>query len=181
MEPLILPYGDTRPEVDPTAFIAPTAVLIGETAIGGGAGVYFHCVLRGDINRIEVGARTNIQDLSMLHVDDDQPCLVGSEVTVGHRAILHGCVIEDHDKRPMLERGEWVGDGEFRGHASFHIWAAYSLSPNATWGQIAAEFLESKALGPEKLKTFVNTVLGETWRERGESPDWEVLYRRREK
>lgn len=95
MEPLILPYGDTRPEIDPTAFIAPTAVLIGETVIGAQAGVYFHCVLRGDINRIEVGAGTNIQDLSMLHVDDDFPCLVGRDVTVGHRAILHGCVIED--------------------------------------------------------------------------------------
>jgi phage terminase large subunit GpA-like protein len=91
-----------------------------------------------------------------------------------------GCAIEETSKRAMLEAGEWRADGEFRGHASFHIWAAYSVSPNATWSQIATEFLEAKRLGPEKLKTFVNTVLGETWKERGEAPDWERLYERRE-
>lgn len=91
-----------------------------------------------------------------------------------------GCSIEETDKREMLEHGEWRPEGEFAGHASFHIWAAYSLSPNATWAQLAAEFLEAKAGGPEKLKTFVNTTLGETWKERGEAPDWERLHERRE-
>lgn len=91
-----------------------------------------------------------------------------------------GCVIEETSKYEMLEKGEWRAEGELAGHASFHIWAAYSLSPNASWGQIAKEFLEAKALGPEKLKTFVNTTLGETWNERGEAPDWERLYDRRE-
>jgi len=92
----------------------------------------------------------------------------------------NGCVIEDKDKRAMLERGEWRPEGEFHGHASFHLWSAYSLSPNATWGQLAAEFIEAKRGGPEKLRTFVNTVLGETWQERGEAPDWERIYQRRE-
>lgn len=92
----------------------------------------------------------------------------------------NGCVIEETSKRTMLESGEWRADGEFRGHASFHIWAAYSVSPNASWAQIATEFLEAKRLGPEKLKTFVNTVLGETWKEKGEAPDWERVYARRE-
>lgn len=94
-----------------------------------------------------------------------------------------GCVIEETSKRAMLEAGEWRAEREFSErdrHASFHIWAAYSLSPNATWSQIAHEFLDAKRLGPEKLKTFVNTVLGETWKERGEAPDWERLYERRE-
>lgn len=91
-----------------------------------------------------------------------------------------GCAIEETSKRAMLEAGEWRAEGEFHGHASFHIWAAYSLSPNATWAQIAVEFLEAKAAGPEKLKTFVNTTLGETWKELGEAPDWERLYMRRE-
>jgi phage terminase large subunit GpA-like protein len=80
----------------------------------------------------------------------------------------------------MVERGEWRADRPFRGHASFHIWAAYSYSPNATWGDIAAEFLEAKKGGPEKLKTFVNTVLGETWVEKGEAPEWRRLFDRRE-
>jgi terminase, large subunit len=92
----------------------------------------------------------------------------------------NGCVIEDKDKRAMIEDGEWRAEGEFDGHASFHIWAAYSLSPNASWGQLATEFIDAKGKGPEKLKTFVNTVLGETWQERGEAPDWERLFSRRE-
>lgn len=91
-----------------------------------------------------------------------------------------GSVLEDKDKRAMLDGGEWRAEGTFRGHASFHVWAAYSLSPNATWGQLAAEFLEARKQGPEKLKTFINTALGETWQERGEAPDWERLYLRRE-
>ncbi len=91
-----------------------------------------------------------------------------------------GCVIEETSKRAMLDAGEWRAEGEFAGHASFHIWAAYSVSPNASWAQIATEFLDAKRLGPEKLKTFVNTVLGETWQERGEAPDWDRLYARRE-
>ena len=91
-----------------------------------------------------------------------------------------GCIIEETDKRSMLEAGAWIAETEFAGHASFHIWTAYSLSPNAGWSQIALEFLEAKK-NPEQLKTFINTVLGETWREVGDVPDWEKLYLRREK
>lgn len=91
----------------------------------------------------------------------------------------NGCAIEEQDKRTMIERGEWRAAKPFEGHASFHIWAAYSYSPNASWAQIAKEFLDAKGK-PEQLKTFVNTALGETWRERGEAPDWERLYGRRE-
>lgn len=90
------------------------------------------------------------------------------------------CEIEHKHKREIIERGEWRADRPFKGHASFHIWAAYSYSPNDTWAQLAAEFLAAKSGGPEKLKTFINTVLGETWRERGEAPDWQRLYERRE-
>ena len=90
-----------------------------------------------------------------------------------------GGMIEHRDKRAIVEAGEWRAHAPFLGHASFHIWAAYSYSPNATWGQIASEFVEANTGGPEQLKTFVNTVLGETWKERGEAPDWERLYARR--
>lgn len=90
-----------------------------------------------------------------------------------------GCIIEHSEKFRMLERGEWIADAEFLKHASFHIWAAYSMSPNATWANIAEEFLDSKD-NPVELQTFVNTVLGETWQERGEAPDWERLQLRAE-
>ena len=91
-----------------------------------------------------------------------------------------GCIIEHKDKRSMIERGEWRGSAPFRGHASFALWAAYSYAPNATWAHIAEEFLAANRDGPEALRTFVNTVLGETWVEKGEAPEWRRLYERRE-
>jgi phage terminase large subunit GpA-like protein len=91
----------------------------------------------------------------------------------------NGCVIEHKDKRDMVSAGEWRASAPFQRIASFHVWAAYSFSPNATWGQLAEEFCDSKS-DPQKLRTFVNTVLGETWKEQGDVPDWERLYKRRE-
>ncbi len=91
----------------------------------------------------------------------------------------NGCVIEHKDKRDMVTAGEWRAAAPFDRHASFHIWAAYSFSPNATWGQLAAEFVAAKD-NTESLRTFVNTVLGETWKDRGDAPEWERLYQRRE-
>lgn len=78
----------------------------------------------------------------------------------------NGCVIEHKDKRDMVAKGKWIAKNPKPGgrHAGFHIWAAYSYSPNATWGAIAKEFLEAKN-DPEELKTFINTVLGEVWEE----------------
>lgn len=99
----------------------------------------------------------------------------------------NGCVIEEHHKRDMDEAGEWRADAPGNGtspsgrqHASFHVWSAYSTSPNASWGQIATEFRDASKLGPEKLRTVVNTTFGESWQERGEAPDHERLYERRE-
>jgi phage terminase large subunit GpA-like protein len=97
----------------------------------------------------------------------------------------NGCVIEHAAKRDMLEAGEWRADKpehftEHNRHASFHIWAGYSYSPNATWGQLALEFVKANRGGTLTLRTFVNTVLGETWQDRGEAPDWERLMRRRD-
>ncbi len=93
----------------------------------------------------------------------------------------NGCVIEEKDKRAMITAGEWratkVG---LPGHRSYHMWSALSFSPGAGWGNIAQEFLEAKAGGVETLRVFVNTTLGETWKEAGEAPDWEPLYARRE-
>lgn len=102
-----------------------------------------------------------------------------------------GGVIEHRHKRWMIEEADrrqrageegigWVAEGEFKGIASFHVWAAYSYSPNATWADIASEFEEANAAGAGELQTFVNTVLGEAWHDRGEAPDWERLFERRE-
>lgn len=106
--------------IDPTAFIAPGAIVLGDVQIGPGASVWYNSVIRGDTERISIGSETNIQDLSMVHADPGIPCLVGNRVTVGHRVILHGCVVEDECligmgavllNKVRLGRGSIVGAG----------------------------------------------------------------------
>jgi len=75
-------------------FIARGAVVLGEVRLGPDSGVWYNAVIRADAERVEVGEGSNIQDLSMLHADPGFPCVVGPRVTVGHRAILHGCTVE---------------------------------------------------------------------------------------
>lgn len=99
---MIIPYGSHHPKVHPSVFIAPSADVIGRVHIGKDASIWFGCVLRGDVNRIEIGQATNIQDGSILHVDDRDPCLIADHVHVGHHANLHGCVVE---------RGAMIGIG----------------------------------------------------------------------
>lgn len=98
----------------------------------------------------------------------------------------NGCVIEHSQKREIVARGEWRAareptEDELKNgrHVSFHIWAAYSYAEKASWGEIAKAFIEAKD-SPQLLRTFVNTWLGETWKERGDAPDWQRLYERRE-
>ncbi len=86
---------DEHPKIHPSAFIAPGAQLIGAVTIEEGASVWFNAVLRADINEIKIGKRSNIQDGSVLHVENDVPCIVGDDVVVGHAAVVHGCTIED--------------------------------------------------------------------------------------
>lgn len=81
--------------IHPSAYLAPGAVVLGDVSIGRDASVWYNCVVRGDMAPISIGPSTNLQDLSMVHVDEDVPCVIGARVGVGHRAVLHGCVVED--------------------------------------------------------------------------------------
>jgi carbonic anhydrase/acetyltransferase-like protein (isoleucine patch superfamily) len=85
----------TRLDVHPTAWIAPGAVVVGDVQIAADASVWYGCVLRGDLEPIRIGRATNVQDLTVVHVDRGQPAIVGERVTIGHRAVIHGCTIED--------------------------------------------------------------------------------------
>lgn len=88
--------GEHVPVIDESAWIAPTAAVIGRVNVGAQSGIWFHCVLRGDVNDIEIGARTNIQDGTIIHVDPGEfRTVVGSDVTVGHACIIHGCRLAD--------------------------------------------------------------------------------------
>ena len=83
------------PRVDPTAWIADSAEVMGNVHLGPDASVWFGCVLRGDTERMMIGEGSNIQDLSVLHADVGQPLAIGRHVTVGHKVMLHGCTIGD--------------------------------------------------------------------------------------
>jgi gamma-carbonic anhydrase len=92
----IFRLGDAEPTIDPTAWIAPTAAIIGDVRIGAESGVWFHCVLRGDANFIQIGKRTNIQDGTIVHVDPGEfSTIIGDDVTIGHACIIHGCRLHD--------------------------------------------------------------------------------------
>jgi carbonic anhydrase/acetyltransferase-like protein (isoleucine patch superfamily) len=91
---MLIPYENHHPELHESVFLAPTAVVIGRAKVREGASIWFNCVIRADINAIEIGANTNIQDGCMLHVTNRNGLIVGDRVTVGHGAVLHGCKIE---------------------------------------------------------------------------------------
>ena len=112
----LLAFEGKTPLVDPAAFVAPGARLIGDIEIGPEASVWYNCVLRGDMNRIRIGARTNIQDGTVIHVDPARPggppegfpALIGEEVLIGHMAMVHGCILHD---RAFVGLGAIVMDG----------------------------------------------------------------------
>ena len=104
--------------IDPSVFIAPGAKVLGEVTIGRDSSIWYNSVVRGDLAPVSIGAETNIQDLSVLHVDEAFPCQVGSRVGVGHRAILHGCTVEDEcliGMGAVLLNGVYVGTGSVIG------------------------------------------------------------------
>jgi len=102
---MILPYRDYQPQVGKGGWVAPNATLIGDAVLGEDVSLWFGVIVRGDVHRIRIGARTNIQDLCLLHITqhtgekrddaDGHPTIIGSECTVGHRVILHGCTVGD--------------------------------------------------------------------------------------
>ena len=92
---MIKPFNNIEPKIHPTAFIAENAIIIGDVEIGEDASVWFGAVVRGDVNHIRIGARTNIQDMTMIHVSSKtHATILEDEITVGHRVTLHGCHVE---------------------------------------------------------------------------------------
>lgn len=95
-EPIIRSFGDQEPRIDGSAWVAPGAVVVGDVEIGADSSIWYGAVVRGDVHHIRIGARTNIQDQATVHVTRDRfPSLIGDEVTVGHRAVVHGCTVRD--------------------------------------------------------------------------------------
>lgn len=92
---MIIEYEGITPNIHSSVFVAPGAMIIGDVKIGEESTIWFNCVLRGDLELIHIGCRTNIQDGTVIHMDKEIPCLIGDDVTVGHGAILHSCTIDN--------------------------------------------------------------------------------------
>src|SRR5512133_2988240 len=101
-------------DIHPTAFIAPTAAVMGNVTIGRNASIWYHCVVRGDMAGIAIGADSNVQDGSIVHVDEGVSCTIGQRVAVGHRVVLHGCTVGDDcliGMGSVLLNGVSIGSG----------------------------------------------------------------------
>jgi carbonic anhydrase/acetyltransferase-like protein (isoleucine patch superfamily) len=106
---MIVPFRDVIPSVDPTVFVAASAVVIGDVVVGAESSLWFHTVVRGDVGPIRIGARTNLQDHVTVHVvGGEHDVTIGDDVTIGHRAIVHGCVL---GHRVLIGMGAIVLDG----------------------------------------------------------------------
>jgi carbonic anhydrase/acetyltransferase-like protein (isoleucine patch superfamily) len=93
---MLRPFRGTHPRIDPTAYVDVSAQVIGDVHLGAESSLWMNVVVRGDVNHVRIGARTNLQDLTLVHVmRNTHPTQIGDEVTVGHSAVVHGCTIED--------------------------------------------------------------------------------------
>ncbi len=125
---MIRPFKSIWPVVDPTAYVDQSAQVIGDVTLGPESSVWMNVVIRGDVHHIRIGARTNIQDLTLIHVmRDAHPTVIGDEVTVGHSAVIHGTTIED---RVLIGMGAVLLNGVHVGHDS--IVAAGTLITEGT-------------------------------------------------
>ncbi|HEX3506924.1 MAG TPA: gamma carbonic anhydrase family protein [Candidatus Dormibacteraeota bacterium] len=165
--------GGKRPSVHPDAYIAPTAILIGDVDIGPGASVWFGAVLRGDEAQIKVGAGANIQDNAVIHCSQNLPTLIEENASVGHSALLEGCVVEQGavvgmgatmlqrsrlGKGSLLAAGAVLGEGSEvpAGHMAAGVPAAVKKAldgSSGNWVGITAQHYRDRAVAyREKLR-----------------------------
>ncbi|TKS60468.1 MAG: gamma carbonic anhydrase family protein [Nitrospira sp.] len=113
---MIRTFQGIKPTVPQSCFVEDTAVVIGDVVMGEDCSVWFNAVIRGDVNYVRIGDRTNVQDLCMLHVTHDtHPLIIGNDVTIGHNVVLHGCTIKD---RVLVGMGAIIMDGAVMGEDS---------------------------------------------------------------
>lgn len=155
--PIIRPYKGVMPRIHPTAFIAENAVIIGDVEIGAGSSVWYGCTLRGDVNNIVIGQRTNIQDHTMIHVSSTtQGTYIGDEVTVGHAALLHACTVGN---RAFIGMQACVMDdaqvaGEAMIAAGALVTPGKAIPARQLWGGSPAKFMRDLNASEIEFLTF---------------------------
>jgi carbonic anhydrase/acetyltransferase-like protein (isoleucine patch superfamily) len=155
---MIKAFQGIRPTIDPTAFVAETAVIIGDVEMGESSSVWYNCVVRGDVNHIRIGARSNVQDLSMLHVthkkhsaDPGAPLIIGDDVTIGHSVTLHGCTLRNGcfiGMQAMVMDHAVVGEGALVGARAL-VTEGTVISPHTLWVGSPARY--KRDLTPEEV------------------------------
>ena len=150
--------GDAVPQIDPTAWVADSATVIGHVTLGPGVNVWFGAVLRGDNEPIVIGARSNVQEGAVLHTDPGRPLTLGEDVTVGHQAMLHGCTVGDGSLigiQAVLLNGVRVGPGSIVGACALltedKVFAAGSLI-------VGSPASVKRALGAEQMANLRTTA-----------------------
>lgn len=157
VQPLIMPFHGKTPKIHDSAFIAPGAVVIGDVEIGADASIWYGCVLRGDNNAIRVGAGSNVQDGTIVHVDPEAgggtPCLIGEKVLIGHACMLHGCTLENEafvGMRSTVLDGAVIQTGGFLAAGAF-LGGGKTLPAGEMWGGLPARKLRDLRPGEERM------------------------------
>jgi len=155
---MIRPFHGIHPKIDPSAFVAETAVIIGDVEMGPEASVWYNCVVRGDVNFIRIGARSNVQDMSMLHVthkkhadDLGAPLIIGDDVTVGHSVTLHGCTLKNGcfiGMQALVMDHAVVGDGALVGARAL-VTEGTIIPPHTLWVGAPAKY--KRDLTPDEV------------------------------
>ncbi len=155
---MIRSFQGTRPRVDASAFVAETAVIIGDVEIGPQSSVWYNCVVRGDVNSIRIGSRSNVQDLTMLHVthkkhadDPGAPLIIGDDVTIGHSVTLHGCTLENGcfvGMQAMVMDRAVVGEGALVGARAL-VTEGTVVPPRTLWVGAPARY--KRDLTPDEV------------------------------
>ncbi len=150
---LLRPYRGITPKIDGTAFVAENAAIIGDVEIGAGAGIWFGATLRGDVNDIKIGARTNIQDGTVIHTSlGVQGTYIGDDVTVGHMALLHACTIGNRAFIGMqsLVMDEVVVEDEAMVAAGSMVTPRKRIPRHQLWGGRPARYMRD--MTPEEIE-----------------------------
>ena len=157
---MLIPFEGTMPRVHETAWLAETAVVIGDVEIGEHSSVWYNCVLRGDNMPIRVGRRANIQDGSVLHIEGGKyNCALGDDVSVGHMAVVHGCRVEDGALIAMgaiVLNNVRVGEGAVVG-AGAVVPENRVIEPGTLWLGAPARYVRD--LDDEERERFRNTAV----------------------
>ncbi len=169
--PIIMPYKGKFPTIHPTAFIAPGATIIGDVTIGAKSNIWFGCVIRGDVQSVTIGERTNVQDGTVIHVTRVVgPTSIGDGVTIGHQALLHACTVESNS---FIGMGAQLLDGAVV-ESEAMLAAGALLTPNKCvpsgqlWAGNPAKFFKeldekAKAFFPQSAANYV--LHGEEYRQ----------------